>query len=442
MGLDKAAGKLVRRFCYSGEMAETLMARTPDSPVVPRMASSEFSPRVLRRHLVAIACFGCVSAVSGILPFLARQRFGALNWQTTVLTAAVPVTQFFAIFWNHLYARVSTRAYLTVIGLLACGPLALIGSATSIWEVMGYFVLAAVGGAGGVAAMAPINADLLRTCYAPQRHGRIFGALCVVQFTATMISGQIMGTWSDRNPDAFRVFFPVLAMLMFVGLLFYGLISRDAVWRNRIRYTPVRGGAWWAPLKDMRAILRADRRFAGYEAAFMSYGVGWMICAALVPALATDKLNLNYSQFAQATIVVYQLVIILLLVPLGRVSDRFGPMRLASASFLWLTLYPIGLMFASSGRGLGICVAFYAIGMVGVQLTWTLGPVQLAGDNRKAPHYLAIHSTMVGIRGIVAQGLGMTLYSRTGRFEIPMAIAAAGFAWGSWRMRKLSRERP
>jgi MFS family permease len=166
-----------------------------------------------------------------------------------------------------------------------------------------------------------------------------------------------------------------------------------------------------------------------------------MICTALVPALATDQLNLNYSQFAQATIVVYQFVNILLFLPLGRASDRFGPMRLASASFLWLTIYPIGLMFTGSALELGACVTFYAVGMVGVQLTWTLGPLQLAGDSAKAPHYLAIHSTMVGFRGIVAQGLGMALYSMTGSFVIPLAMAAAGFAWGSWRMRTLAAER-
>ncbi|HKQ49441.1 MAG TPA: MFS transporter [Phycisphaerae bacterium] len=429
--------------CYSGgDMAESSIEQAPGISAPAAPAPVEFSPRVLRRHLAAIACLGCVYATSGILPFLARQRFGAANWQTTVLTAAVPVTQFFAIFWNHLYARIPTRTYLIIIGLLACGPLALIGTARTIWEVMFYFVLAALGGAGGVASLSPISADLLRTCYYPGRHGRIFAVLCVVQFTATMVAGQIMGSWSDRNPDAFRIYFPILALLMLGGLVFFGLISRDAAWQNRIRYTPASGGSWWTPLKDMRTILKADRRFAGYEAAFMSYGIGWMICTALVPALATDQLHLNYSQFAQATIVVYQLVNILLFLPLGRVSDRFGPMRLASASFLWLTIYPIGLMFTGSALELGACVTFYAVGMVGVQLTWTLGPLQLSGDSAKAPHYLAIHSTMVGFRGIVAQGLGMALYSMTDSFAIPLAMAAAGFAWGSWRMRALSQGRP
>jgi MFS family permease len=424
-------------------MADSSMIEAPnvaamDAPPAP----TEFSPRVLRRHLAAIACLGCVYATPGILPFLARQHFGAKNWQTTVLTAAVPVTQFFAIFWNHLYARVSTRTYLIVIGALACLPVALIGTARSIWGVMIFFVIAALGGAGGGGSgFSPMFADLLRTCYQPHRHGRVFAVLCIVQFGMTMITGYVMGVWSDHNPEAFRIFFPLLALLVLASLVFFGAISRDAVWRNRIRFTPVGGSSWWTPLKDMRTILRADRRFAGYEAAFMAYGIGWMICTALVPVMATDRLNLNYSQFTRSTIVVYQLINILLFTPLGRLCDRTGPMRLASVSFLWLTAYPLGLMFVGSDWGLASWMAVYSIGMVGVQLTWTLGPVQLAGDSAKAPHYLAIHSTMVGIRGIVAQSLGMALYSLTGSFVGPLVIAAAGFAWASWRMRALARER-
>jgi Na+/melibiose symporter-like transporter len=115
-------------------MAESSIAEAAEAAASSATTPSEFRPRVLRRHLAAIACLGCVYATSGILPFLARQRFGATNWQTTVLTAAVPVTQFFAIFWNHLYARISTRTYLIIIGLLACGPLALIGTARTIWR--------------------------------------------------------------------------------------------------------------------------------------------------------------------------------------------------------------------------------------------------------------------------------------------------------------------
>ena len=386
------------------------------------------------------ACLGSMQAILVILPFLARQRFGATNWQTTILTAAVPVTQFFTIFWNHVYARVRLRSYFGLLALTACVPVALIGQAANVWQLILYFVLAALGGAGNTSAMSPINADLLRVCYAEGARGKALGIVSAAQFAAAMAAGQLIGIWSDHDRNAYRYYFPVIAGLMLTALGLYARICLSPAFRSRSRPIVAANTSWWTPLTDMTRILREDRRFAGYEAAFMSYGIGWMICTALVPAIATDRMRLNYTSFAQATVVAYQLTNILMLAPMGRVSDCIGPMRLAAGSFMWLAIYPIGLLFAPNGGWLGVFSVLYAMGMVGVQLTWTLGPVSLAGEPSKASHYLAIHGTMVGVRGIVAQGLGMALYSLTGSFVIPLFMAAAGFLWASWRMRQLARE--
>src|SRR5207253_1836849 len=144
------------------------------------------------------------------------------------------------------------------------------------------------------------------------------------------------------------------------------------------------------------------------------------------------------STYAFVAVTLFQLTSIAMLAPVGRIADRIGSMWLAAASFAWLTIFPIGLMFASTALWLGIFQVIYALGMVGVLITWTLGPVTLAAHPADAPAYLAIHGTLVGVRGGVAQGLGMALYSWTGRFEIPLLIAAAGFFWASVRMRALA----
>ncbi len=393
------------------------------------------SKRVLRLHIAAAACLGTTQAVIPILPFLARQRFDATNWQTTVITAAIPVMQFFSIFWNHFYARTRTPAYLIALACLHSAALGLIGAAGNIWAVMACFVIAAFGNAG----MSPLNADVLRSCYPHAIRGRVFGFISTSQMGSAMLTGWIAGRWLDHNHDAFRYFLPAIAAIQIVGLLLLSRISTHRLFAERTRAEPTTGVGLFAPLRDMKEVLRSDRRFAHYEIAFMSYGVGWMICEALLPALATDRLHLDYTSYTQAKIVLYQLTNILLFATVGHAVDRVGPMRTATASFLWLTIYPVGLMFIAGGTGLKIFCVLYAIGMVGVNLTWTLGPIALAADASRASHYLAIHTTMVGIRGIVAQSLGMAIYSITGSFTIPLSIAAVGFAWAAWRMRELAR---
>jgi MFS family permease len=402
----------------------------------PDRAADVSDAGVLIPHIAAAATLGTTQAVIAYLPFLGRVRFSATDWQTTVLTAAVPVMQLFSIFWNQRYARWRTPRYLIALGLLHVLPIGLVGLAPNIWVVMACFVVAAFGNAG----MSPLNADLLRTCYPHRVRGRVFGYILTAQMGAAMLTGFAVGRWSDRHHDAFRAFLPAIAAVQTVGLLLLAHIARRPIFVGRTR--PERPGrSWLAPLREMRAVLRADRDFAAYEIAFMSYGIGWMVCTALIPVLATDKLHLNYGQYTLATIVLFQLVVILLFAPAGHLVDRVGPMRLAAVSFLWLTLYPVGLLLVKGFAGLAVFSAIYAVGMVGVNLTWTLGPVALASDPSRASHYLAIHTTMVGIRGIVAQGLGMALYVWTGSFAVPLLLAAAGFLWAAIRMNALARSR-
>lgn len=414
------------------------VAPADPEPLDPVPAGED--PGVLRLHLIGTAAVGAGQALWWFLPFLARQRFDANDLQTLAFTAAVPVAQFLTIFWNHIYARVPIRVYFALVAGMTVIPIATMAVATNVWMVMVCFAIAAFGGVGGGAGLSPLNADMLRACYAVQRRGRAFGWVSAAGMMAVMITGQGIGWWSDADRDAFRVFLPILAGLNLFGLFMYERVSRRPVFRQRSLLKVEATRAWWEPLRDMGAILRRDRRFAAYEVAFMSYGMGFMICTALVPILGTDRLGLSNTEYTRMTVVVFQFTVMLLFVPAGRVADRVGPARLASGSFFWLTLYPLSLIACSGATSLGASTLLFAMGMAGVHLTWTLGPVAMAPDPSRAPHYLAIHGTLVGVRGIVAQSLGVALYAITGGFAIPFAVAAAGFCFGGWHMRRLARE--
>ncbi len=410
---------------------ETLIPITVDAPT---------DRRILALHLVAVFSLGVGISLSYTLPFLAQKRFGAGEWQSWVLTSAVPISQFLTVYWNHLYARMPISRYLTLITLCACAPIALIAATTTIEPILILFVVAAWAGAGGGAAVSPINADVLRACYTPKMRGRIFGLLMTAQFLGVMIGGQAAGKWSDLNPDGYRMFLPIIAGILALGLFSYRMITQTPVFKARSLPIVTNGTRWWTPLRDMTTILREDKRFAAYETAFMSYGIGWMICTALLPLIGKGRLALSNSEYSIAVIVVYQVVSILMLPLMGRVADRAGPVKLAAVSFLWLTIFPIGLIFTTSGDTLRIFSALYAMGMTGVHLTWTLGPVAFAPEPSKAAQYLAIHGTLVGVRGVVAQGIGVALYAITGEFWVPLVIAAAGFLWAAHRMRRLGEE--
>jgi hypothetical protein len=55
-------------------------------------------------------------------------------------------------------------------------------------------------------------------------------------------------------------------------------------------------------------------------------------------------------------------------------------------------------------------------------------------------HYVAIHATMVGLRGTLFQFMGIALFELTGSFTIPLIIAAGGFGWAAWQMGSLESD--
>ena len=193
------------------------------------------------------------------------------------------------------------------------------------------------------------------------------------------------------------------------------------------------------PIGHMKEILKGDPIFARYEGAFMTYGVGWMICYALLPILATDKLKLSYEQVAETTHVPYWLAVTAMILPAGMLMDKIGAVRTTGLSFLLLTLYPLGLIVADGPTTLLIASVWYGLAHSGTSMGWMLGPVSLAPSPEKVPQYVAIHATLVGIRGKVFQFVGVGLYTLTDSFSVPLAIASAALLWSAVQMWQLRR---
>lgn len=204
----------------------------------------------------------------------------------------------------------------------------------------------------------------------------------------------------------------------------------------------MRLGARWkrlvAPIAHMGGILRSDPIFARYEGAYMTYGVGWMICYALLPIIVTTKLNLTYDAIAESTHVAYWIAMTAAIVPAGMLMDRMGAAKSTGLSFGLLTLYPIGLMLARDPYELMMVSVVYGLSHAGANVGWMLGPVSLAPSPEKVPQYVAIHATLVGVRGTLFQFAGVGVYLLTESFVAPLALAAAAFAWSAVQMYRLN----
>lgn len=388
-------------------------------------------------HVTSVALIqGFAFATVFILPILARKKFGANDWQTLVLTAAPTILFSLSIFWNDLYNRLSLRKYLFVYWIVACVPLALIAAHPALWWLIVCHLVACIGGAG----YHPAAGELLNAIYPAASRGRMYGVVSGSTMIAGALIGLGLGEWLHRDANAFRLYLPLATSAQVVGIILTLRLFK-ILNRGRSSDAPPDGRTLWnrvvEPITHTKEVLAADPVFARYEAAYMVYGIGWMVCYALLPILVTDKLKLDYDQISRSTQVAYQVALVCMLWPAGLLMDRLGAVRSTGLSFALLTFYPIGLILVGNDEHLLGVSAMYGIAHAGASVGWMLGPVALAPSRDKVAQYVAIHATMVGIRGKLFQGLGVGLYALTHSFMIPLVLAAVAFAVSAWQMWRL-----
>ena len=373
-----------------------------------------------------------------LVPMLVRLHFVTegpwRDWQTTLVTTAVPTFLIFSIFWGELLRRVTLPRYVTYWWLATVFPMLWMALAQDFWQLFALHVVACIGQAGWM----PLYGKLLKHFYPDAIRGRAFGVLNAARLGGSIAAIYLVGTWLEKNPNAFRTYFPVAVGIQVVGTgVLLWLIRRTGAADE-----PTEGAvrAWSAllqPILRMGRTLRADHTFLRYELAFMIYGAAFMVCDALLPVLGTDPLGMGYKEFSHSTQLPRLVVMLIMIIPLGWVLDRLGPVRTSGFAFGVLALYPLGLLLARDAFGVGVASGIYGLGLAGVMMGWMLGPVSLAPSADKVPRYVAIHATLVGVRGLFFQGFGMLLYKMTNGFFWPLFLAAVAFAWAAVQMWQL-----
>lgn len=394
---------------------------------------------VLAVHvLCAVLIQGTWSSASFLMPVIVKKSFDGGKYHALTITVAPLVLLALSIFWAALLVRLKIGRYLLVYFACGLAPVALIAFAQNLTQLIALYCVAAV----GVGAWSAVQGELIRRLYPAARSGKAFGILTSGIFLFGAVVSVVIGRMLEADPKAFRVFLPVMGGMQLVGVLLLGWLARraGAERAGSAAAGTISLGATLRPILHMGEVLKRDRVFFRYEAAFMTYGVGWMICWALVPLLCTEVLKLDYDSISKSTAAAYQFTLALVTLPLGYLSDRIGPARLTAACFAGLTLYPVLLILTGGAQTLMAASVVHGIFAAGVNVGWLLGPVSLAPTREMVPQYVAIHASLVGLRGAVFQLLGVGLYAMTGRMEVPLVIAGLGFAWAGYQMAGLWRE--
>jgi MFS family permease len=392
----------------------------------------------IRRYLLGMVFQGVWWAGYVLFPFVLAKSLAAPGWLVTLAVTMEASGMLLALYWGQLLDRGGRRRWLVRSGLggravlvfmpLITSPLAFVALLAVV-----YFFASLVYPAQNGILQANLRAD---------RQGWIFGRGAMVQHVTAAAVGLLCGIVLDRDPSLYRLIYPLMGLAGFVYLLILSRLPRpagddahdpvDVFTVPRLPLGPVRwsrlAGALVTPFREAAATFREDRLFLWFEVNFMIYGLAFMMLVPAVPLFFTEELDLSYQAISKARVTITSLGVALLGPWMGRLMDRFHPVRLNVLSFAALALYP-GMLLCGASLGFlspemvaYTAFALYAVAMSGINVTWNVGSISFAPPGRGG-YYQGVHVAMVGIRGFCGPLIGYAVLRIFGYRELFLVTA-------------------
>ncbi|MBC8423729.1 MFS transporter [bacterium] len=417
-----------------------------------------------RRYLLGMVFQGVWWAGYLLFPFVLAKSLHAPGALVTLAVTMDTAGMLLALYWGHLMARAGRRRWLLRGGL--GGRLVLLLTPLATTPVAFVALLAVVHFFGSL--VYPAVNGILQANLPPDRRGRVFGQGALIQNLTTALTSLAVGALLERDAGLYRAVFPVMGCLGFVYLLILARLPRpagdtaedpaaslgDIFTVPRLPLGAVRwhrlAGAVTTPFREALQTFRTDRAYLWHEGNFMLYGMAFMMLNPVVPLYFTERLDLGYEEIANARILIASLGVAALGPLMGRLMDRFHPVRVGVLAFAVLVGYPVALALAERVPELApvtmayLAFGIYALGMSGVNVSWHVGSIAFAPPGQGG-YYQGIHVTMVGVRGVIGPLTGYAVLRLLGYLEV-FAAAAIFFLLASissallWRWMKPPEE--
>ena len=381
------------------------------------------------RQWPGVFLVGLSMGVLSLTPFLAKRSMGASPLEVAALIAIWQAPWILSPSLGLLLARANPQRVWVITGILAFTPLFFIAllqvqpagegrGAAALWPLL----LAMSLHYSVSIAHIPHRGAMIRTNYAPQVRGRMYGRLQVVSLLGVVIAGKTAGYLLDDDARWLRLLYPAAATFGIAGFALQARIR----WRGQRRPRPPVARvslleALRATWREVFRILVEDRRFRLYEIGFMVYGIGFLLGWAQLALYAEGPLGLSYSQMTDGQSIAFPLALIGGAALWSRVTDRLGVVRVTVIAFCGLALFYVFMSAVEGHRTFVAAMAVFGFAMAAVDVGWSLGPLHFAPDG-KAHMYAAVHFSLVGVRSLFAPFLGFWIVRE---FGFPTAFWAA-----------------
>lgn len=376
--------------------------------------------------VIAGACAGLF--LGGTMPFLtliARGQFHASDTAIGVMNAAPFFGNLLAPLWARqmegrakmpycLWSWIGSRALLLLM------PLVL-----SAWGFVGVVSLLLFLGT----ISSPAYTSLMKDIYPDHARGRLMSYVRVVvqitMFGATRLTG-----WAMDHGIGFGPLFALAGVFGIAAALFFSQVRPLSTTPAPIQEPSQPLSAF---LLDTLTILRDNQSYRWFACSVMTYGFGNLIAWPLYNLYQVERLQISPGQIANLTNVT-SLCGILGSFFWGRFLDRHGAAQTVFRAILLVACLSLVYAFATSLTLLYVAAFLAGFGMSGIELSYMASILSYAEEG-KAARYQALHSLLLGVRGVLAPLVAFPLLRALGYhglFWVTFALMLAGAAM-QWR---------
>ena len=379
-----------------------------------------------RFHLMAAPFHGVLFALIGGNSYIALNVFGASEFQVALIKMSWIGSMIFSIYWGHLAVRQpKTRLLFWTLftSSVGFGLIGLLPHSLSLSFAPGInsafvFTSCSVLATASLSLLPVALNSICRSNYPTSHRNRIVASIWAVLFLSSALFAGLTGLALDRWTGAYHVIYPLVAVAGITSAFIYRriIVRGERLYLRQVH--AARGSLFslesiTAPLRQSARILRQDRHFRHFMIGYFIFGFANLMGMPLYDLYYKHELELSNLKALTALKIVPSVLIVVTIGFWGRMIDKQNIFRSrAFFSLLWIAEPVCYIIGNSFGWVLGAKVVV-GIAYSGGQLLWNIGILEFASRER-APFYVGIHTTLVGLRGLTAPFVGVFLYSRLG----------------------------
>jgi MFS family permease len=348
--------------------------------------------RTFRLDMLAAALYSAFGVAIVSFPAVLVRKEGADSWIVSLVIAAPSIGLFSTILWSRFTQRApkmkvvlwgggAARLSLLLL-LLAFNPLifALVMVVCYILEN----------------SKAPAYAMIMQQVYPANKRGDLMGKVRVVASIATVVTAALIGMALDAT--SYRVVFPVIGLLGFASILVF----------VNIHYYDEPSSRPTVTLRKLVLLPRTDRRYGSFLLAVFFMGFFNLLGAAIFPLVMVDDLHIDNS-FVGIINAAQSFIAIIFYFIWGKYSDRHHPITLLYITFVIGAVIIFIYMVAWTAWPLLIVAILTGISAAGADLATINTSIRFPKEAHDIPHYMALYSTLIGVRGVIAPFLASLL---------------------------------